>query len=321
MMTNKNPIRVTVIGLGYVGLPLALLLADKHHIVYGIDLDPIKIQSLKKGASYIEGISGKTISNHLDSKRLVVTSSYEPIEKANVVAICVPTPLASSDEPDLQYLIDAGDKIGARLRQQSLVILESSTYPGTTRNVLLPLLERDGKKAGTDFYLGYSPERIDPGSPLSLSVIPKIVSGITEKCQKIIYDFYRKIFLNVTLFSTPEAAELTKLLENSYRFVNISFINEFAFFCDMLQVNVWEIIEAAKTKPFGFSAFYPGPGAGGHCIPVDPIYLSWKAKEIGMSSLLIEAADMMNKKMPKYIVEKVKKLLSTEDLSSEINVL
>jgi nucleotide sugar dehydrogenase len=297
---------IAVVGLGYVGLPLALAFHHEGHSIIGIDLDRRKLDSIRQGKSYLPDIEDELLSKAVNTGRFDVTEHFASIAHADVVLICVPTPLNKQHTPDLSYLIRAGTAIAEYIRQGHIIVLESSTYPGTTNEILRPMFEEKGLMVGEDYYLGYSPERIDPGNrEHPFLTVPKIVSGVTEACVRRVSEVYDRVFDQVVPVSSTEAAELAKLLENSYRFVNISFINEFAILCDRMNVDVWEVIAAAGTKPYGFSAFYPGPGIGGHCIPVDPLYLQWKAKESGMSSTFIEASTVLNERMPSHIVKQV----------------
>lgn len=316
-MENKNITNVetiAVVGLGYVGLPLAMTFVSKGYHVIGIDMNSEKINNLRNGTSYLSSLSEEKLRSVLSTGRLVVSDDYDFIKAANAIVICVPTPLTADHIPDLSYLLGAGEEIRRRIVKSQLVILESSTFPGTTREVLLPLLERSHLKVGRDIYLGYSPERVDPGnSNYSIEQIPKVVSGITDECANAVYQLYSRVFEKVVLVSSTEAAEFTKLLENTYRFVNISMINELAEVCDAMNLNIWEIISAAKTKPFGYSAFYPGPGIGGHCIPVDPLYLQWKAEQFGIKSSFIQLSEKTNGRMPSYIVQRIRHILQLKD--------
>jgi len=305
-----NQPTVTIIGLGFVGLPLAIKLVEKNLNVIGIDVDKRKISQLLNGESYIPDISSSQLQGAFKSKQFSVSSDYRNITTTNAVIICVPTPLTTHQTPDLSYVTAAANSITPYLQENQLVVLESSTYPGTTREVRLPILENSGKKVGENIYLGYSPERIDPGNQtIPIDEVPKIISGITSGCLEKMLDLYKMIYINVVPVSSTETAEITKLLENTYRFINISFINEFATICDSLGVDVWEVIDAAKTKPYGFTAFYPGPGIGGHCIPVDPFYLQWKISNYEMSSLFITAASTINKTILQHIIAKIKEIL------------
>jgi UDP-N-acetyl-D-glucosamine dehydrogenase len=308
---------VAIVGLGYVGLPLALLFVKKGFHVLGIDLDYRKVNKLTKGISYITEIPDEDIQSALDSKRFTPSIQYDVMKSAEAVIICVPTPLTSYGTPDLSYLTQAAMEVSKRIQPGQLVVLESSTYPGTTREVVLPVLKKSGLHAGTDFYLAYSPERVDPGNKeYPVEKIPKVVSGFTASCLSRVEELYGQVFAKVYPVSSTESAELVKLLENSYRLINISFINEMAKICDAMNLDVWEIIEAAKTKPFGFTAFYPGPGIGGHCIPVDPSYLQWKLKQYGLSSDFIQISNAMNHHMPKYVVERIRQHLASKPLDT-----
>lgn len=301
---------VAIIGLGYVGLPLALAFFQKGFHVVGIDSDRRKIHSIRAGESYLPDVSNDILKSVVDSGDFAVTNDFNWISEVEAIVICVPTPLDEQNNPDLSYLTNAGSSIQKHMKRGQFIVLESSTYPGTTTEILRPLLEREGWAAGTDFYLGYSPERIDPGNIRHpLATVPKIISGVTEQCARKAFELYNAVFDQVVLASSTEVAEMAKILENSYRLVNISFINEFATLCDRMNIDVWEVIEAAGTKPYGFSKFFPGPGVGGHCIPVDPMYLQWKSKKSGLSSEFIELSAVMNHRMPSYIVNRVKACL------------
>lgn len=315
-------LKIAVVGLGYVGLPLALLFLKKGFDVIGIDSDQGKIDKLHAGLSYLPDLDEAVIRSANSSRRFIATDDYDAIISADSIVICVPTPLNDKGNPDLSYLLQAGKEISLRIKRGQLVILESSTYPGTTREVLQHSLEKSGLEVGVDIYLGYSPERIDPGNTQYLiENIVKVVSGITADCTRRVYELYTQIFAQVAVVSSTEAAELTKILENSYRFVNISFINEFAMLCNSMNLNVWEIIDAARTKPFGFTAFYPGPGIGGHCIPVDPLYLQWKVNQFGLESKFIAIANKVNQEMPQYIVKQIKLHLALSKARKPMNVL
>lgn len=315
LKTNKGQRTVAIIGQGYVGLPLALLFVKKGFHVLGIDLDRRKIEMLRIGKSYITEIPDYDIQEAIASERFTPTDQFSLMEAAEAIVICVPTPLTSYGTPDLSYLTQAASEIGGRLKKGQLVILESSTYPGTTREVLVPVLNKTGLKVGTDFFVAYSPERVDPGNKeYPVENIPKVVSGITPNCLSRVEELYGQLFVQVHPVSSTDAAEMTKLLENSYRLINISFINELAMICDVLNLNLWEIIEAASSKPFGFKAFYPGPGIGGHCIPVDPSYLLWKIKQFGINSDFIQISNAVNHTMPVYISQQLKQHLAPKSL-------
>ncbi|WP_274363686.1 nucleotide sugar dehydrogenase [Paenibacillus thermotolerans] len=319
----RSVVKVAVVGLGYVGLPLALLFVKKGYTVYGLDVDAKKLESLTKEKSYLPDISDKELAEACRSGRFFPTDAFERITIADAIIICVPTPITTYSTPDLSYLQSAAIKIGKYLRAGHLVILESSTYPGTTNEVLKPELEiQSGLTAGKDFHIGYSPERIDPGNKqFDLETIPKIVSGLTKACATATYELYSRVFDRVVPVSTTEVAEMTKLLENTQRMVNISFINEIAVICDEMNIDIWEVIEAAKTKPFGFTPYYPGPGVGGHCIPVDPLYLQWKAKEYGKISRFIELSANINRWIPEYIANRVELLLTKHSNKTNPSVL
>ncbi|WP_134704963.1 nucleotide sugar dehydrogenase [Ammoniphilus sp. YIM 78166] len=313
--------KIGVIGLGYVGLPLSFLLVKKGFDVLGIDIDRKKINHLKQGVSYLTDVSDQEVQEAFAACRFSVTDHYDALSAVDVIIVCVPTPLGSDHAPDTSFLEHAGAEIAKRVRHGQLVILESSTYPGTTRDVLKPLLEGNGLNVGKDIFLCYSPERIDPGNKeYPLERIPKLLGGVTDECIRRGCDMYSQVFDEVILVSSPEVAELAKLMENSYRFVNISFVNELTRICDVLKINLWEVIDAAKTKPYGFTPFFPGPGIGGHCIPVDPLYLQWKTKQYGLRSQFIELSDQINREMPEYLVDRIKMLSRPKDLR-EVQVL
>lgn len=310
-VTNRSFQTIAVIGQGYVGLPLALLFANKGRAVIGLDVDMKKIASLRQSRSYLPDVRDEEIAAALNTGRFYPTDRWETLREADAIIICVPTPLNETHAPDLTYLERATVSIGRYLREGQLVVLESSTYPGTTRELLQPLLEREsGLKAGEAFHIGYSPERIDPGNTqFAVERIPKVVSGLTDRCAACAEALYSGVFDSVVKVSTPEVAELTKLVENAHRLINISFMNEIAMLCARMNIDVWEVIEAAKTKSFGFTAFYPGPGIGGHCIPVDPLYLQWKAQQFGLESRFIRLSDEINRAIPRYIVDRLQALL------------
>ncbi len=309
----KKEATLAVLGLGYVGLPLATFFANKGFRVLGYDIDPQKEKLLKKGESYLTTVPSATIKPLVEKGALIPSSQEESLGQAEIFIICVPTPLGPHQEPDLSFVCQTARSIASYLRPGGLVILESTTYPGTTREVLKPLLEESGLRAGEDFFLGYSPEREDPGNPrFSLENIPKVVSGLSPYCHKLVSLLYQQVVKEVVPVSSLEVAEATKLLENTYRAVNIALVNELKIIFEKLGLNIWEVIEAAKTKPFGFQAFYPGPGLGGHCIPVDPFYLTWKAKELEIHTRFIELAGEINTKMPAYVVSRIQEALNSE---------
>ncbi|GLX71378.1 nucleotide sugar dehydrogenase [Paenibacillus glycanilyticus] len=302
--------KVAIIGLGFVGLPLSMMFIRKGFHVVGIDYDSGKISAIQQGKSYIQDLSDTDLADAMQSGRWQVSADYAALAGADTVIICVPTPLSPDNSPNLSYLTDTCARLSPLLTPGQLVVVESSTYPGTTREVVLPLLEKSGLAIGQQLYIGYSPERIDPGNTsIAFTAIPKIISGITTACEQKLNELYSQVFEHVITVSSTETAETAKLLENSYRFVNISFINEFAQLCDRLNINVWEVIQASATKPYGYSAFYPGPGIGGHCIPVDPLYLQWKAAEAGTTSRFIELSQQVNDSMPNYLADRIEQEL------------
>jgi UDP-N-acetyl-D-glucosamine dehydrogenase len=292
---------VSIVGLGYVGLPLALAFAEKGIRVIGIDKNPDKIKMLEGGRSYIEDITNKEIRDALGY--FYPTTDVSLISDTENVIICVPTPLSKTKEPDISYIISAANDVACYLRRGMLVVLESTTYPGTTEELLKSIFEETGLRVGEDFYLAFSPERIDPGNRnFNVKNTPKVVGGVSRRCTERAIELYSRIVDRVVPVSSPAVAEAVKLLENTFRAVNIALVNEVAQLCHRMGIDVWEVINAAATKPFGFMPFYPGPGIGGHCIPVDPLYLSWKAKLFNFRTRFIELADEINSKMPEYVV-------------------
>jgi UDP-N-acetyl-D-glucosamine dehydrogenase len=303
--------KVGIIGLGYVGLPLAAAFAESGHEVIGLDADQAKVESLRGRRSYVEDVPDSALEACGDL--LKPTSSYADLASCHAVIVCVPTPLTGSREPDLAYLLDSATSLSQVLQPEQLVVLESTTYPGTTRERLLPILEESGMAAGRDFHLAFSPERIDPGrTDFTVRTTPKLVGGLTEACTTRARDLYSLICEEVVVVSTPEAAEMSKLLENIFRSVNIALVNELAQLCDRLGVDVWEVIDAASTKPFGFMRFEPGPGMGGHCLPVDPFYLAFKAREHDFYPEFIELAGKINQAQPHFCVDRIEKALNAE---------
>ena len=301
---------VGIIGLGYVGLPLARAFVERGVRVLGFDVDPAKVERLAKGESYI-GHIGDDVIRRMAEEGFAATDRFGRLDEPDVIIICVPTPLTEARDPDLTYVENSAKAIAARLRPGQLVILESTTYPGTTRTVVLPILEAAGLRAGEDVFLAFSPEREDPGNPkFSTTTIPKVVGGLDPRSLELAAALYELIVERVIRVSTPEVAEAAKILENTYRAVNIALVNELKMLYDRMGIDVWEVIDAAKTKPFGFQAFYPGPGLGGHCIPIDPFYLSWVARRHGMATRFIELAGEINTGMPAYVVAKVAEALN-----------
>jgi UDP-N-acetyl-D-glucosamine dehydrogenase len=303
---EKKKALVGVIGMGYVGLPLVLRFCEQGFRTLGFDVDPRKVVALKKGKSYIKTIPSSKIARAVREGRFDVTGDFSRLREPDCILICVPTPLTEKMEPDLQYIEKTSHSIKDRLRRGQLIVLESTTYPGTTEEFVLPLLESTGLKVGKDFFLGFSPEREDPGNKkFTTAQIPKVVAGVTPSCKQAVTALYSQAVHRVIPVSSPRAAELTKLLENIYRSVNIALVNELKMLADRMGIDLWEVIEAASTKPFGYSPFYPGPGMGGHCIPIDPFYLSWKAKEYDFTTRFIELAGEINVSVPYYVVSKV----------------
>ena len=303
--------RVAIIGLGYVGLPMACELARSGFTVVGIDTDSYRVRAIGKGRSFLKDIPSAVVQRLVRAKRLSASSSFTQLATSDVIMICVPTPLNKIQDPDLSYIVSATTEIKKFIRKGQLIILESTTYPGTTDEVILPELERDGLKVGRDFFLCFSPERIDPGNPnFRTGNIPKVVGGVTEICRELGTRFYGLILKKVVPVSSTRAAEMTKLLENTFRIVNIGLINELAIVAKALGIDIWEVIEAARTKPFGFMPFYPGPGVGGHCIGIDPVYLSWKARHHGKTVQFVDLARLVNTQMPDYISDQVVYILN-----------
>jgi UDP-N-acetyl-D-glucosamine dehydrogenase len=295
-----------VIGLGYVGLPLSVAFGEAGLTVTGFDIEQGKVASLKKGHSYIQDVPSGKLTELVESGLLTATSDFRLLAEMDTISITVPTPLGKTKDPDLSSVISAMEAVSAELRNGQLIVLESTTYPGTTREVALPILERKGLKVGEDFFLAYSPERIDPGNTTHvLKNTPKVLGGITKQCTLLAYSLYSQAIETVVRVSSPETAEMAKLLENTFRSVNIALVNEVAIMCDRLGINVWEVVEAASTKPFGFMPFYPGPGLGGHCLPVDPHYLSWKLRTLDYKARFVSLAEEVNAEMPRFVVDKI----------------
>jgi UDP-N-acetyl-D-glucosamine dehydrogenase len=304
---------VGVIGLGYVGLPLAVAFAEAGFSVMGVDADPGRVALLSSGSSPVPDVSDQRVAALVRSKRLVIKSAIAALGEADAIVICVPTPLSKSKEPDISHIVAATDEVAAILRPGQLVVLESTTYPGTTEEVLLSRFVGRGMAVGEQFFLAFSPERIDPGNAAwTLSKIPKVVGGVTETCRELASVLYRQIIGRVVRVSSTQTAEMVKLFENIFRSVNVALVNELSIMCRRLGLSVWEVIEAASTKPFGFMPFWPGPGIGGHCLPSDPYYLSWKSRLAGYEAKFIAFADEINHGMPAYVVE-----LATEALNEQ----
>lgn len=310
---NKKAI-IAVVGLGYVGLPMALGFAKKGFTVIGIDASKKRINRLKKAITYISDIKEEEIKKALKTKRFNPTADKRVLKNADTVIICVPTPLSDKHKPDVSFILSASETVGKNMKEGTLIVLESTTYPGTTKELVLPVLEKNSKMiCGKDFHLAFSPERIDPGNKkYNFTNITKLVGGHTKNSTELAKILYSNVVKKVKGLSSTEVAEVTKLLENTFRIVNIGLINEFARLCDKLGIDVWEVIEAAKTKPFGYMPFYPGPGVGGHCIPADPMYLSWKARKVGFATQMVDLAAKVNREAPKYVVDRVKKILKSE---------
>ncbi|MBI3075993.1 MAG: nucleotide sugar dehydrogenase [Deltaproteobacteria bacterium] len=313
---KERSARVGIIGLGYVGLPLAVEFARVGFRVTGIDTDPDKVQKVLAGSSYVGDVSEVELRVAVRDGRLQATSDYAALEELDCVSICVPTPLRKTKDPDISYILAATAEIKRRLRPGQLIVLESTTFPGTTDEILRPELEQSGLKVGVDFSLAYSPERVDPGNrQYTTRNTPKIIGGITPSCTAAAFALYEQVIERVIPVSSTRAAEMVKLLENTFRAVNIALVNEIAMMCDRLEIDTWEVIDAAATKPFGFMPFYPGPGLGGHCIPVDPHYLSWKLKTLDYTARFIQLASEINAAMPHYVVDKVADALNAQEKS------
>lgn len=301
-LIQSKKAKVAVLGLGYVGLPHALLMARAGFDVVGIDIKKQRVDSLNAGKSYIGDVKDQEVAEIVDSGKFKAFTTFEPLKDADVVIICVPTPLDKNKNPDISYIQNSAKEVKNYLHKGQLIILESTTYPGTTDEVVLPLLQETGLKVGEDFYLAFAPERIDPGNKMAHSKIAKVVGGITKECTQLAVLFYSQFLETVYPVSSAKTAEMAKILENTFRLVNISMINELAFLCGKMGIDIWEVIEAAKTKPYGFMPFYPSPKVGGHCISVDPFYLSYKAREYNFWARFIELAGEINEQMPHAVV-------------------
>src|SRR6186713_80279 len=306
--------KIAIVGLGYVGLPLSLQFARSGVTVIGLDIDPEKVNAINAGKSYIKHIEGPVIADQIAKKAFSASTDFSNVRNVEAVIICVPTPLNKNREPDISYIIKTGESIAPHLHKGILVVLESTTYPGTTDTDLREVLEKgSGLKAGKDFHLAFSPEREDPGNPDSkVAKIPKVIGGFTPACLEKTKTLYSKAIQTLVTVSSCRAAEATKLLENIFRSVNIALVNELKMVYGAMDIDVWEVINAAKTKPFGFMAFYPGPGLGGHCIPIDPFYLTWKAREYGQNTRFIELAGEVNTAMPEFVINRVSDALNTK---------
>jgi len=309
-ITNRTA-RVGIIGLGYVGLPLAMEFAKAGFSVTGIDVQESKVAQLNRGESYIQDVPGEILRPLVESKKFQATTDFSVVGALDTINIAVPTPLRKTKDPDMSFIVSACQETAKYFGPGKLVILESTTYPGTTDELVLPMLEAPGMKVGEQFFLCFSPERVDPGNPnFHTWNIPKVVGGITPACTKLGALFYSQALEKVVPVSSTSVAEMVKLLENTFRMINIGLVNEMALMCDRMGINVWEVIDAAATKPFGFMPFYPGPGLGGHCIPIDPFYLSWKTKQAGIEARFIELAGYINGQMPHFVVDKIQNALN-----------
>ena len=308
---KSHTVEIAVIGAGYVGLPLALEMSKNNKVIL-FDVDKKKIDSIEKGRSYISDVTDTAISRAVNVGSISATCNEKMLEKADCFIICVPTPLNKNKQPELKYIISATNNVVKHMRKQSLIVLESTTYPGTTEELVKPIFEYSGKEYGVDFFLAFSPERVDPGNKeFNTLNTTKVVGGVCPVATELARTLYEaNLKCDVFTVSSPAVAEMSKILENTYRNINIALIDEFACICHKMGIDVWEVVEAAKTKPFGFKAFYPGPGVGGHCIPLDPLYLAWKVKEYGMSLSLVETSEKILNNMPKYIVSRVVDILN-----------
>jgi len=310
---KRKQATISVIGLGYVGLPLAIEFSKEGFLVYGIDLLSQKIDMLKKSKSYVIDVSNTDIKNVISSKKFLPTTDYSVIKESDCVLIAVPTPLQKSKDPDVSYITNAMNGIKKYLHKDMLIVLESTTYPGTTRELIVDEISKSGFKPGVDIFVAFSPERVDPGNPLyKTKNTPKVVGGLTPKDTYITKKLYGAVIEKVIQVNSPEEAEMVKLLENTFRSINIGLVNELTIMCSRMGINIWNVIDAASSKPFGFMPFYPGPGIGGHCIPLDPMYLSWKAKMFDYYSRFIELASDVNSNMPRYVLTRVSELLNSK---------
>ncbi|MFA5032714.1 MAG: nucleotide sugar dehydrogenase [bacterium] len=307
--------KIGIIGLGYVGLPLALSSSQKGFKTLGFDIQSKRVNLVNQGKSYIKDAPESELQKVVKSKKLSATLDYNRLTECDIIQTCVPTPVNLNKDPDISYILATSNEIMPRLRKGQLVILKSTTFPETTEKVVLPILEKSGLKLGKDFFLAFSPERIDPGNTqFTVGNTPTVVGGITPECTKLAYLFYKSILSKVVAVSSARVAEMTKLLENTFRNVNIALVNELAQLCERMKIDIWEVIDAASTKPYGFMPFYPGPGVGGHCIPIDPYYLSWKAKEYDFHTSFIELSAKINEDMPYFVVNKAIESISEKKM-------
>lgn len=313
---NDRSARIGIVGLGYVGLPLAVAFAEDGFHVIGVDVDPQKVADLNRGHSYVEDVPAAVLAPIVQDGRLTATTDYAALAATDAISICVPTPLRKTKDPDISFIVDATESIATYMPAAGggqLIVLESTTYPGTTDEVILPRLSRDGSQVGRDFFLAFSPERIDPGrTDYTVRTTPKVIGGVTPDCLEVAVALYGTVVDKPVPVSSTATAEMVKLLENTFRAVNIGLVNEVALMCDKLGLDVWEVVEAAASKPYGFMPFYPGPGLGGHCIPIDPHYLSWKLRTLNYTARFIELAAEVNSHMPDYVVGKVSDALNDE---------
>lgn len=309
---REKTARIGILGMGYVGMPLAVVFAEKGFHVLGIDPDQRKVETFEKGISYIQDVPSETIARLRESGRLQMTTDFAALAEMDAVSICVPTPLRKTGDPDMSYIVSAAEQLAKYVHPGMVIVLESTTYPGTTRELLVPMLtEKSGLNVGEDIFVCFSPERVDPGrTDWTTYNTPKVMGGMTPACIEVATAWYGGALETVVPVSSPEAAEMAKLLENTFRMINIGLVNELAIICERLGIDVWEVIEAAATKPFGFMKFTPGPGLGGHCIPIDPLYLSWKLKEMNYNARFIELASEINTNMPRYVVTRVMEALN-----------
>ncbi len=308
--------QVAIVGLGYVGLPLAVEFAEAGFSVIGMDVDAEKVRQINLGESYIDDVSSERVNALVDKGKLRASNQYGDLRQVDAISICVPTPLRKTGDPDMSYIVQAAKSIAEIRHRGMLIVLESTTYPGTTEEIILPAIIGDDLSVGEDIFIAYSPERIDPGNArYSVRNTPKVVGGITSDCAEVAKALYQAAIDTIIAVSSPTAAEMVKLLENTFRAVNIGLVNEMALMCDKLDIDVWEVIQAAASKPFGYMPFYPGPGLGGHCIPVDPHYLSWKLKTLNYKARFIELASEINTSMPYYVVDKITEALNNQELA------